>query len=154
MHSRGPAHPAIGRSLYAYAVLIDTSAFLALANPNDPNHASARACLAGIVQRRLPAFVPIPIIYESHRRFLYDLGVPRALIFLENVFDGSMNIVRTVEDDEYYARAILIQYQGFRLSLADAANVAIMIRLGIAAIFSFDSHYLSIGVIRIPPLHL
>jgi predicted nucleic acid-binding protein len=98
--------------------------------------------------------VPIPIIYESHRRFLFDLGVLKALTFLERVFDGSVNIVRTVADDEDNARTILARYQGLRLTLADAANVAIMVRLGIAAIFSYDDHYPQIGVIRIPPLHL
>ena len=144
----------IGRSLYARAVLIDTGAFLALINPQDGGHLIATECLSTIAKHRLPVFVSIPTIYESHRRILFDLGQQRAKRFLRELYDGSVNIVRTLEEDEWEARRLLDRYEALDLTLNDAANMAVMTRLGIAQVFAFDRHYLQAGFIRIPPLHI
>ncbi len=148
------ALPPIGRSLYSRAILVDTGAFLALANIKDKNHWTPVECLKAIARHRLPIFVSVPTIYESYRRFLFDLGQRAAKTFVREVYDGSINIVRTVEEDEQEARRLLERYGGLALSLTDAANMAIMTRLGIAVAFSFDSDYLQAGFIRIPPFHL
>ena len=55
-------------SLYARAVLMDSGAFVALANPADQHYAAASACLAEIVARRPPVVVPMPVVFESYRR--------------------------------------------------------------------------------------
>jgi predicted nucleic acid-binding protein len=144
----------IGRSLYSRAILVDTSAFLSLANPQDSNHQAAVECLNSISKHRLPVFVALPTIYESYRRFLFDLGQVAAKRFLQEIYDGSVNILRTIEEDELEARRLLEKYKGFRITMTDAANMAVMIRLGIATSFSFDRHYLQAGFIRIPPFRL
>jgi predicted nucleic acid-binding protein len=144
----------IGRSLYSRSALIDTGAFLAVTNLQDQNHHEALECLVVLARHRIPLFVSLPTIYESHRRFLFDLGYPTAIAFLQEVFDGSVNIVRTVDQDETEARTLLGRYAALGLTLTDAANMAVMTRLGIAAAFSFDADYLAAGFIRIPPFHL
>src|SRR5215471_12103030 len=144
----------IGRSLYSRSALVDTGAFLAIANRHDPHHGEARLCLAKLAQNRIPVFVSLPTVYESHRRFLFDLGQPAGTAFLMRVFDGSVNIVRTIEQDEIEARRLLGRYAALELTLTDAANMAVMVRLGIAAAFSFDGDYLAAGFIRIPPFHI
>ena len=144
----------IGRSLYARAVLIDTGAFRALIDPQDDGHQSAVECLNTIAKHRLPVFVSIPTIYESHRRILFDLGQQAAKRFLRELYDGSVNIVRTLEEDEQEARRLLDRYEALDLTLNDAANMVVMTRLGIAQVFAFDRHYLQAGFIRIPPLHI
>jgi len=148
------ASPSVGRSLYARAVLTDTGAFLALANPRESNHGYASECLRAIAEHRLPVFVSAPTIYESHRRFLFDFGERAASKFLQEIYGGSVNIVRTVDEDEREARRLLERYKDLNLTLTDAVNMAIMTRFGIAACFSFDIHYLQAGFIRIPPFHL
>ena len=147
-------NPPVGRTLYSKAVLVDTGAFLALANPRESNHRYALECLQAIAKHRLPVFVSIPTIYESHRRVLFDFGRPAASKFLQEIFDGSVTIVRTVDEDEREARRLLGRYKDLNLTLTDAANMAIMMRFGIADSFSFDIHYLQAGFIRIPPFHL
>jgi predicted nucleic acid-binding protein len=102
----------------------------------------------------LPVFVSIPTIYESHRRFLFDLGHVAARHFLHQIYDGSVNIVRPSDQDELGARRLLDRYAGLNPTLTDTANMAIMTRLGIAVAFSFDRDYLNAGFIRIPPFHL
>lgn len=149
----GPPLP-IGRSLYSRAILIDTGTLLALADPRDNNRQQAIACLNTIKDHRLPVFVSLPTIFESHRRFLFSLGQVAAARFLQNIYDGSVNIVRTVEDDEQEGIRLIERYEGLRITMTDAVNMAVMVRLGMAASFSFDCHYLQAGFIRIPPFHL
>jgi predicted nucleic acid-binding protein len=144
----------VGRSLFAKAVLVDTGAFLALANPSDHYHYPAVECLNSIASHRLPLFASIPTLYECYSRFLFDLGRNQAANFLASVFGGSINLVRTIEEDELKAQELIQRYQAVELSLVDAANMAIMLRLGIATCFSFDSDFLQVGFIRIPPFHL
>jgi predicted nucleic acid-binding protein len=93
----------VGRSLYARAILADTGAFLALANSQNNNHHAAVECLKAITRHRLPVFVLLPTIYESYNRFLFDLGQRPANHFIEEIYDGSINIVRTIEEDEFEA---------------------------------------------------
>ena len=78
----------------------------------------------------------------------------RARFFLSDVYDGSLNIVATESADEQEATKLIDYYSHIKLTLTDASNLALMIRLEIAAIFSFDSHFLQPGVIRVPPVHL
>lgn len=144
----------VGKSLYSRAVLIDTGAFLAIANSADGHHNEAVECLSSIARYRLPLFVSIPTVYESHRRFLFDLGSDRAKQCVDEVLNGPINLIRTVAADEVQARALIDRYAALNLTLTDAANMAVMLRLGIAACFSFDRHYLAAGYIRVPPFHL
>jgi len=131
---------------------MDTGAFLAISRKKDANHEAAVACLASIAAKRLPVFVSLPTIYETHRRFLFDLGVVAATRFLDKIFDGSINVVRTTADDEVEARKLIATYQD--LTFTDAVNMSVMIRLQIGACFSFDKHFLQAGFLRIPPFHL
>jgi predicted nucleic acid-binding protein len=144
----------IGKGLYSRAVLIDTSAFLALAKSKDIDHLAAYECLKLIAKYRLPVFTSIPTIYESQRRILFDLGQSAAEQFLEEVFNESLNVVRTIIEDEQEAKKLIRKYAALQLTLTDAANMALMIRLGVAVVFSFDRHFLQAGFIRIPPFHL
>ncbi len=133
---------------------MDTGAFLSLADPRDENHKPAVECLEMIEQRRLPVFVSLPTIYESHRRLLFSLGQCAAKRFFDALSDGSVAIVRPLGEDELEARRLIDRYEALALTLTDAANMAIMTRLQIAASFSFDKHFLQAGFIRIPPFHL
>lgn len=144
----------IGKGLFSRAVLMDTGAFLALAKSNDIHHSVAFECLKLIAKHRLPLFVSIPTIYESYRRILFDLGQTSAGQFLDQVLGGSLNLARTAIEDEHEARRLIGRYAALQLTLTDAANMALMVRLGIAAVFSFDRHFLQAGFIRIPPFHL
>jgi len=132
---------------------MDTGAFLALANPQGRHHQEAVECLNAIANRRLPVFVSLPTIYESYSRFLFDLGQQVARHFLLNIYDGSITIVRTIDEDEQEARRLIERYERLDLTLTDAANMAVMIRLKIAMSFSFDRHFLQAGFIRIPPIY-
>lgn len=138
--------------MYARAVLIDSGAFIALANPVDEHYEAATACLEEIVRRRLPVVVPMPVVFESYRRILHVVGRPAALTFLDGMMGAPGNIERCGEDDEADARALIARYADRMLTLTDAASMAIATRMQIASVFSFDEDFLIAGFNRVPPL--
>lgn len=150
----GGARFVVGRSLYARAVLIDTSALVALISGGDSHHDDAVACLTAIASHRLPLIVTLPTVYEGYSRLLFDVGPRSADTLLDQMFGGGVNLIRTVDPDEAEARRLIARYADLRLTLVDAVNMAVMTRLSIAACFSHDRHYLQAGFIRIPPFHL
>ena len=149
-----PLRIPVGKSLYSRAVLADTGAILALANSRDRNHGVAEDCLRSIHSYRLPIYAPLPIIYETHKRLLFDLGPASSKRFLDSVRNNSVIVIRTIVEDEQEAKLLIERYQDLRITLFDAVSMAIMLRVGIAVSFSFDRHFLQAGFIRIPPFHL
>ena len=111
-------------------------------------------CIGRMVELRLPAIVTIPTVYESHRRLLHSLGASQARRFLDGVYDGTANIVSTTPNDEQDAIRLMDRHRSLDLTLTDAVNMAVMLRLQIGAVFSFDRHFLQAGFIRVPPMHL
>jgi predicted nucleic acid-binding protein len=144
----------IGKNLYVRAVLIDTGALLAQANKKDEHHQEAVECFEKIAKLHLAMYISLPTIYETQRRFLYDLTRGTSDRFLMGVFDGKTNILRTEAADEVAAVDLISRCASFDLTLTDAVNMALMDRIGIGAAFSFDNHFLQAGFIRIPPIHL
>jgi predicted nucleic acid-binding protein len=142
------------KSLYIKAVLIDTCALLALSNSRDKYHHEASECLKRIAENHFPIYISVPTIYETHRRLLFDQGQLSSQQFLESVYDGSLNIERTIDDDEQNSRLLINKYKDLKITLTDAANMSVMIRLGIGTVFSFDRHFIQAGFIQIPPFFL
>jgi predicted nucleic acid-binding protein len=143
-----------GRSIYSKAILIDTSALLALKIPKDKYYSLATNCLSEIAKKHVPIYISIPTIYESQRRILFDLGPRAAECFLDQIYDGTINIERTIPEDEQQSRKLISRYKSLNLTLTDAVNMAVMTRLGIATAFSFDKHFCQAGFIQVPPLSL
>jgi predicted nucleic acid-binding protein len=140
-----------GKRFFDKVVLIDTSALVALAVSTDKYHIDAVNCLELISQNHLPVYVTVPTIYETQRVLLFKLGPQKSTQFVREIYDGSLNIERTKDDDDQKAFELLMKFNSTDLTLTDASNMALMIRLGIAKAFSFDHHFLELGFIRIPP---
>jgi len=140
-----------GKGLFARSVLIDTGAFIALADTKDKFHKEAVDCLGLIAKNRLPLFVTVPTIYETQRNIIHKLGLNASRNFLDSIYDGSHNIVRTIEEDDIEAKKLIEKYASLELTLTDSVNMVIMLKIGIAKVFSFDRHFLQAGFIRIPP---
>jgi predicted nucleic acid-binding protein len=144
--------PAVPRTLYTRAILVDTGAFVALADGTDANHEPARGCIDEIALRRLPVLVPLPVVFETHNRLLHSVGRARARDFLDAVYDGSVNLIRVEAMDEERARQILRRHADVNLTLTDASSMSVMERLGIGSVFSFDADFMIAGFLCVPPL--
>lgn len=142
------------RPLYARTIAVDSSGFIALVDTADKNHESAVQLLADVQRLRLPLVTTVPAVHETYRHLLYQLGRARARAFLSAVLDGSITIDRTTPADDARALQLLNRYADVNLSSVDAVTMAVMERLQIASVFSFDDDYFMAGFIRVPPLAL
>ena len=144
----------VPRSIYERAVLFDTCALEGIGDPKDKYHKAAVQCLAELRQRAYPFYVTTLTIAETQRRLLYKphLGILPALHFLKSVYDGSTNIVRPLEEDELRAIEYIERFGDQTLTFTDTISMAVMNRLGLRKIFSFDWHFTLLGFQVIPPL--
>jgi predicted nucleic acid-binding protein len=143
----------VPRSIYERAVLFDTCALEAIADPRDKYHGPASQCLSEFRRLAYPFYVTTLTIAETHRRLLYKphLGILSALRFLEGVYDGSTNIVRPLEEDELQAVQYIKRFKDHKLTITDTISMAVMKRLGLRKVFSFDWHFTLLGF-QVTPL--
>ncbi len=145
--------PNFPRTLTDAGVLFDTGAFVGLYVADDPDHANAVACSDLLFGERRPLFVSMPVICETHKRLMFDVGYRVAHTFLSAIFDGSWTVLHTISADEPAAADLVRLYNYLGLGLVDALNVVVMRRVGLTRIFAFDDDYLWIPELeRIPPI--
>jgi predicted nucleic acid-binding protein len=131
--------------------MIDAGPLVGLDDRTDQYHAEAVACAASIARAQLPLFVTVHTIAEAHRLLLFRRGPAAARAFLDDMYDGSVNVVPCSPEDEAVARYLLSRYHWVWLSLTDALNMAAMTRVGVAVAFTFDADYHQTGFRIIPP---
>lgn len=134
--------------------MVDTSGFVALLDLRDANHLPAVELLRETRDLGLPFLTTVPTIHETHRRLLYSPAAAQAEIFLDAVLDGSITVIRTEPADDERAIALIRRYAAVNLTLTDAVTMAVMERMGVACVFSFDDDFFLAGFIRVPPLPL
>jgi predicted nucleic acid-binding protein len=146
----------VPHTIYERAVLLDTSALEAIVDKQDAHNKEATQCLFRLRDLSYPLYITNLTIAETHRRLLYKPQFDNRLSFsfLENIYDGSVNIIRVAEADEVRAISYIERFKDQKLTVTDAVSMAVMIRLGLRKIFSFDWHFTLLGFEIIPPLFL
>jgi predicted nucleic acid-binding protein len=139
--------------LYSKAVLLDTGALFALADSRDGRHDEAVDCLNCLQRDSCSLFISNVTIYEAYRLILHELGIARALGFLENIFDGSVKIEYITQFDEDNARNYLEKYNDQPFTFVDALNFVVMKKIKIFKVFTFDRHFNIIGFVNLPPYY-
>jgi uncharacterized protein len=127
----------IGGSIYSYSILVDTGAFLARVKRDDQNHRLASETFVGLRETAWPLLVSRPTLWEAYTRIRYDVDYGEAQALLAFV-EENVEIVEFEVSDDAIAREWLRQFPWVRLSFVDALNFAIMDRLGVRAVFTFD----------------
>lgn len=131
---------------------MDTGAYLALANPSDPNHDESLRCIVAVAHRHVPLFVTTATIAEAYSRILYDVDERSAKLFLDGAIDGKSNVLPVGLDAVVQAAEFMTTVKYLALSLIDALNMVAMRQLGIAGAFTFDEHFSRAGFLVVPPL--
>jgi len=144
--------PPVPRTIYERAVLFDTGALEAIVDSRDRYHTQAAQCLERLKTLAYPFYVTPLIIAETQRRLLYkpELGIPVATRFLEGMYEGFAQIIRSNEEDERQALVYIQRYADQKLTLTDAVSMAVMKRLGLRYVFSFDWHFTLLGFQMLP----
>ena len=136
-------------SAFENAVLIDSSAVIALHDSGERFHAEAVALFSAAAD-----FVWFALDVTSHETFTIARSrhsFPAAwerYRFLRGDYD--IHLARFTDADEQEAERILQRYSDHSLSFHDALCAASMKRMGIAKVFTFDRDFLVMGFEVLP----
>ena len=134
------------RASQARRALVDTSAYFALLDADDANHAQARTISARLIAEGWRLLTTSFVLAETHALLLNRLSQQIATRFLRDMEHSPTTIVWVTPRDVQRARAIIYQYTDKDFSLTDAASFAVMERLRIPAAFTFDRHFAQYGL--------
>ena len=127
------------------SVFLDTSGFYAALNRKDAAHREARRLFSKAREERWAFFTTNFVVAETHALILIRRGRNHAWRFLQSIYTGSINVIRAEEQDERRARSIMDRYADKDFSYCDAISFAVMERLGISEVVSFDVHFRQYG---------
>jgi predicted nucleic acid-binding protein len=124
-------------------VLLDTSAFIALAFPEDSHHAEALEKQDRIRREKIPIWTSNAVLYECFTWLAIKAGPRAASGFGKKVLEQSpeLQIVYLARDDETAALKVLEKYPEIALSFVDAANIHLLRSRQLDALFAFDGHF-------------
>ncbi len=129
-------------------VLIDTSAFAALANRSDANHRTAVAIWEQLRRARLVPFTTNFIVAETHALLVARAGHATARSWLRALPVGETWIS---ENDYVRGRQIVESHRDKSYTLTDSTSFVVMERLGTRLAFAFDEHFSQYGFQQLLP---
>jgi hypothetical protein len=124
-------------------IFVDTSAWYAIIDKNDQDHAAA-VNKVRILDRSL--LTSNYILDEILTLLKTRLGPSIAIPFGQKLWNQEVSaLVRITEEDETRAWGIFRQYQDKSFSFTDCTSFALMERLDINTVFAFDDHFVQYG---------
>ena len=132
-------------------VFIDTGGWVALADEDDLHHKDASSLFPSLLKTCKGLITSNLVVAESYILILKGLGHDAAVAFFEKI-NSSPKIIRihSTFDLEKEAEEILKKYRDQDFSYTDAVSFSIMKMQKIKRAFSFDKHFQTMGLIKIP----
>jgi predicted nucleic acid-binding protein len=143
--------PPIGSTYYERALMLDAGPLISFYSPRDARGIIVKQFLQSFAAKNYTICITYPTIAEVHRRLLFDVGRLPAMQFISDSLDGSLNIISINERDHFQSNEILNRYNDQTISFTDATSMAIMKRLGIIKVLSYDFHFSLMGFEVISP---
>lgn len=144
--------PRRGKQGLSPVTFIDTGAFFSVFDRSDVFHDQAARYLQRCGQEGHRLVTSNFVLAESHALLLSRLGSSHARRFLQSVLQGRVVVERVTEVDEERARRILFRYLDKTYTYTDSTSFALMERLGIGHVFTFDRHFAQYGFSMVPAL--
>jgi uncharacterized protein len=116
-------------------VIVDSGAWLALANRRDRHHARVRAVLAGV---REALVCTTPVLTETSHLLLARLGTDALLRFINSWVAGAFQVFELTTEHAPRLAALMKKYDDLPMDLADASLVVLAEHLGHGRIVSTD----------------
>jgi len=125
-------------------VFVDTSAFYALLDRSDAEHARAAKKWVRLVEESQDPMTTNYVIVETSALVQHRLGVAALRTFAEDVL-GVVRVEWVSPDDHARATAAVLAAARRKLSLVDCASIELCRRLGTRQAFAFDKHFRDAG---------
>jgi uncharacterized protein len=126
-------------------VFVDTGAFAAFMNRNDEHHHEALTVSRKLATQQAQLITTNFIVAETHSLVLARRGRDLALATLARIDRTVEFIERIAMEDELQARVILERHDDKTYTYTDATSFAVMERLGLRDVFTFDRHFAQYG---------
>jgi predicted nucleic acid-binding protein len=128
-------------------IFIDTSAFVALRNSAEREHAAARAALSALVSERAALCTSNYVFAETYTTLLVRMGRSEAITWGRRFRAGdAIELIRVDESIEEEAWSILESHPDKQWSYVDATSFALMERESIDTALAFDRHFAQRGL--------
>ena len=134
--------------LFADAILLDTSAVIALHCPSDQYHVVAKSFFSTTEQSLLVALNVTA--HESYTRARYNSTFPAAIEIYDFLKGQQLFQLTFTPEHEQKARQLLEQFREHRVSFHDALCAVVMKQVGIYRVFTFDRHFYILGFEVLP----
>ena len=122
------------------STLVDTAAFYALADRRDSRHTEARRFYEEAIDSdRL--LTTDYVLVESWTLLKHRLGRAAAMTFWDQLSAGIIPMMGVAAEDLAMARQIAHSWSDQRFSLVDCTSMALMERLSVERIFTFDDDF-------------
>ena len=133
------------------SVFVDTSAFVALRNAAEAEHARARAALSDLVAEGAALYTSNYVFAETYTALMVRVGRAEAIEWGRRFrAGGAIELVRLEDDVEGDAWEILERHADKRWSYVDATSFALIERDGGGEAFAFDAHFEQRGLRVLP----
>ncbi|RJQ26568.1 MAG: PIN domain-containing protein [Peptococcaceae bacterium] len=125
-------------------LFVDTGAFIALIDENDPLHQKASAFYTSLT-KRTRLLTTLLVVSETYTWLRYHAGYNHAVRYLGIIEKaektGSLKVIIPDDDVKSKAYAVLKKYRDQALSYVDAVSFIILDTTKITEVFGFDSHF-------------
>ncbi len=130
---------------------LDTSALIALAAASDKNHAAAVSHLRKALHTGTRFVIGRPVLIEYLDGLTKRISKAEAIRQLQAVESSAvMRIEPDVEEDHRVARDLFLRYDDQAIDMTDSLSFAIMARLRLRDVFTFDRDFAIHGFARMP----
>jgi predicted nucleic acid-binding protein len=127
-------------------LFVDTSAWVAYADPADRWHAAASEALTASVGARVTFVTTDYVLDETITLLLYHAGRRRAVAFGDNVLKSRhVELVRVGSGLWEGAWQLFKQYDDKTWAFTDCTSFVVMRQMGLQRAFAFDSHFVQAG---------
>lgn len=131
-------------------LFIDTSAFTALSNRRERNHARAMQYWRTLRKKRVKLWTSDYIVDESLTLIRKQVGHGEAVAFGNSIRAREMDVLEVTRDIRDAAWEIFVRYSDKDFSFTDCTSFALMRQIAIKKAFSFDRHFAQFGLEVVP----
>jgi predicted nucleic acid-binding protein len=127
-------------------LFVDTSAWLALNDKNDQYHDEAVSKITKVRQQKIQLVTSEYVFDESVTIIRYRISHRAAVAFGDALISSNVASIEDITDEERLKAWVLFKkYRDKDLSFTDCTSFALMVKLKLQKVFSFDNHFKQVG---------